>query len=206
MKVQFGTTSKDSKYRAIVFNLLVFITMVVNLLLATNMGTDKMLALNITSESFTVLVKDKMGCTPFYEWCWCPYWLQKTNDSYYCAIEACRRYFRPLVLIMFVLQVCVVRELFTCIGHSIRILVHIMYIASFLTLSSFTVAIYWSDCFHTRIGVFLHCTSAVLNTLGVHDLRSPRTRESSPEHHAVSDDVYLFRRNEQQVRPWKDIV
>lgn len=206
IKIQYGTTNKANKYRSILFTFFAAVITMINFLLALNIPIDDLPARNVSSENLRSSMTDKMTCRPLYGRCWCWLWTENAENPYNCNLENCRRYFHPLVLVWFVLQICLIRELFTCIGQSRQIFVRLLYVLSILILCGLTIGIYWNECFHYKTAMFFNCSCVTLGILVVYDLQNPRETESSWTHAVDNTNMHRMRRNEPQDKACDQLI
>lgn len=206
IQIKYGTTNRANKYRSILFNVLTFVTMIINYIFMTRLRIGITLVSEASSQNMTLSVNGTTQCPPLYKQCWCFPQLQRQAGLDSCSIETCRRYFHPLVLVWFLFQVCLIRELFTCTGRLSRLFVRTLYILSFAIFLTLTIGIYWSDCFHNDVAVVLHLACGVLGPLGVHHLLHPKERESSTEHDLVTVIIQYRRRVDHRGRAWHQLL
>lgn len=206
IQIQYGTTNTANRYRSALFLFLAIVALVVNYIFMTCLPIGTLLVCEKSSQKLNASVSDGMQCPPLYRQCWCSLQTQGAENSNGCSFETCRRYLHPLVLIWFVLQVCILRELFTCVGCWSRVFVYFLYTLAFLIFISMYILIYWSNCFHRYTATILHMTCGFLGAVAIHDLLNPRARVISSQYDTSRVNRHRIRRNERQAQAWHELL
>jgi hypothetical protein len=106
---------------------------------------------NVTS------IDTNLYCDIPYQNCLCSIVSQK-----YCLTHEQLKISRILPLVLFVLQVYLIRQLFSLSGDHVSFLVHVSWIASVLSFIGILVIVYRNSCYFDFIATILCCTGYAL--------------------------------------------
>lgn len=208
MKLQFGTRTKDSASRAIVFHSVAFIAMFAHLFMQPNYAACETSIPNFHVEYKELPWKDILTCySPYFVDCLCSSPLNRTEGSDDCNIEIYRTLCRPFTLLWLLFQIFLVRELFTLVGRFSQIIIRVSHIVSCLTYIYLTIFMYQDDCLHRYVAIFLHFSILVLGPMALRDMLDISRHESTSRrsNHAVIYAI-LMEQTENQVKSWHELV
>ena len=138
----------------------------------------------ILDESYDVLMKlstsnvtaswFKLYCGMPYEECLCSVQATKNISLEDCVTDRFLLGSRICPLLSVILQISIIREVFTITGKYSRFLVETLWIDAVFIFIFIANGIYRSSCLHRAISVFVHAAGGILLLLIVFDLRDDR--------------------------------
>jgi len=156
---------------------------------------------NLTSSTV-----DKSFWHVHYEKCLCSVLLNKTKNSKNCITDIELRCSRILPLLSFVLQICVVRELFTLSGDFNCKLIYIAWIAFFFTFIGLAIGIYWDNCYHNNIDLAILLVWIPLSLLSTHDFVNAQKRDEALRDEWFYIHRYRSERDRSKIKSWREIL
>jgi hypothetical protein len=108
-------------------------------------------------------------CDLPYDDCLCSVFLNSSNTSENCITDFQLVSSRILPLVSFLLQIFLVRELFSLSTDRRRIIICALWIASIFIFISMTISIHWSSCSHVYITSVLLLTCSLIWFLTIHN-------------------------------------
>ena len=189
MKVKFGVSSNRSKAFNAVY---AFVSPAVALFWCTfHMQLtldDSHEALMRSSTSNVPSTWLGLFCGTPYDECLCSVQSTKNISLDGCVTDHFLLGSRICPLLSFILQIWLIRELFTITGKHSRFLVKSLWICAVFTFTVIANGIYRSSCFHRGISFFIYPAGGILFLLVVHDMRNNRfiVRSSSNNHKAFN--------------------
>jgi len=180
MKIQYGTTIWQPYHMVIAFVL-------GGVVVATSLFNEYLLSLfgeSVKSilDSRKVNVTNKAPvfyCDLPYDNCLCSDLTNKSHTSEKCITNIQLVGSRILPLISFLLQIFLVRELFSLSGDHRRVIIYTLWIVSILIFIGMTISIYWSSCFQVHVSLILFLTGASLWILSWHNAMTNASRASA---------------------------
>jgi hypothetical protein len=97
-----------------------------------------------------------------YEDCLCSVQLTKNGQLENCLTDNLLLGSRIFILLLFMIQICSIREFWSLSGKYIRYLVYILWIISVFIFVVITNGIYQGSCFHLYVKTVLHCSATLL--------------------------------------------
>jgi hypothetical protein len=170
MKIQFGTaltpfrTGNAFFWGCFIFALSWFNVYLQSLFGESEKATLLLRGLNVTNRS------PIFYCDLPYEDCLCPVLLNKSDISQNCITHDELVVSRVLPLVSFLLQISLVRELFSLSADHRRIIICALWIASVFAYIGMIISISWSSCYHAYITSTLLLTGGSLWFLSLHNL------------------------------------
>ena len=145
-------------------------------------------------------------CHFSYERCLCDTLPNITHISKNCITHLQLHSSRILPPISYVLQVLVVRELFTLSAECGRSSLHMAWTASSLILIGIIIGMYWSNCAYSIIMFCIFATSSLLGFTFIYDCQ----RERAPRNRDAPGDMILapqqLQSTENHVTPWNELI
>jgi hypothetical protein len=201
MKIKFGTTSNNINRASFFACILVACTFVAlgtrNVLDQSHESILRSPVTNVTS------INEGFFCGIPYDDCLCSVQSKKNEFVKYCLTDNFLVGSRISILVSFVIQICLIRELFALSGKYARFFICVLWITSVFLFVIIANGIYRDSCFHRYISCFLYCTGALLFLPVFYDVfnskdidRSPRNNYnnfSDSELEEIDDDPIFWR-------------
>jgi hypothetical protein len=169
MKIKFGTTPNNATRAAFVGLTLLIIchvcfTRIYDILDNAHEALLQSSMSNLTS------IKIRLPCDIPYDNCRCSVQLAKNVFLKDCLTDDFLLRSRIFPLVSFILQVCLIRDLFTFSGKYTHFVIYILWTTAVFIFVIISNGIYGSSCFHRRAMLLLQCTGGILFILSIHDL------------------------------------
>jgi hypothetical protein len=185
MKIKFGTTSNNLSRAALIGQILGigFSCCALQIQYVLDNAHESHLH---SSMSNVTAIQMGLFCGISYDDCRCS--VQSTKDEHLknCLTDSFLLGARIFPLVSFILQICLIRDLFTFIGSHTRFVINSLGIIAVFIFVIIADGIYRSSCFHRYINGLLCATGGVLFILSFFDLLSYRDkgRSSHDDHNA----------------------
>jgi hypothetical protein len=170
MKIQFGTALTTHHIAGVtlssclVFAIGWFNGQLINRFSESQVSILRARGLNVTYKS------PLFSCGLPYDDYLCSILLNKSYTSEKCITNVQLLVSRILLLISFIFQIFLIRELFSFSGDHRRVIIYTLWIVSIFIFVIMTIYIYWSSCFHAYINLILFLTGGSLCFLSMHNL------------------------------------
>ena len=169
MKIQFGTSlTSYHAFKAFLLGFSLFIIGVFNVCFHNFFGKSEKSILQSHNINVTQRL-DVFFCDLPYDDCLCSVLSNKSDTSDNCITYAKLLGSRVLPLVSFILQIFLIRELFSFSADRLRVVIYALWIASIFTFIGLTISIYWSSCYHAYISFILYVTGVSLALLSMHN-------------------------------------
>lgn len=213
MKIQFGSITPGESARSMLctfFGLAFLVTA-----LATLRPFNECYKSNVHSQTFnlTASIEYNSFCTVDYEKCLCSVLSNKTKNSTKCITNMEFQCSRILPLVSFLLQICILRDLFTLSEGSDRQFVYTGWIISLLTFIGLAIGIYWNSCYQYNIAAALFFPWVLISFLTAYDQVKSQIRERDLEQEEIGRQrersfmyAYNLGRNSREARSWQEIL
>ena len=179
-KIRYGTIDENSGCRATIFTWVAFAAACVPMWIGGSVnGCHHLLAKSNMSNGTPSELPNQ--CHFSYETCLCDTLPNITHISKNCITRLEPHSSRILPPISYVMQVLVVRELFTLSAECDRSSLHMAWTASSLILIGIIIGMYWSNCAYSIIMFCIFATSSLLGFTFIYDCqreRAPRNRDA----------------------------
>jgi len=205
MKIQFRTYSTLKHLGYIFgFSCIVYAISCFNTYLLRHFGeTEKSIldsrGLNVTH--FTAL----LYCELPYDDCLCPVLLNKSDNSEKCITYVQLIGSRILTLVSFILQIYLVRKLFSLNSDCSRVFIYALSIVSIFTFIGMTISIYWSSCYHVSITYTLLLTGTSLWLLSFYSLSSTADCLPTSSHGNQTVVIHISGKINNRNRAWQQL-
>jgi hypothetical protein len=169
MKIQFGTRlTSCHAFKAFFLGFSLCIIGVFNVCFHNFFGKWEKSILQSRNINVTRRL-DVFFCDLPYDDCLCSVLSNKSDTSDNCITYAKLVASRFLPLVSFILQIFLIRELFSFNADRPRVGIYALWIASIFTFIGLTISIYWSSCYHAYISFILYVTGLSLALLSMHN-------------------------------------
>ncbi|CAF2079882.1 unnamed protein product [Rotaria magnacalcarata] len=190
MQIKFGTTSsngiRSGLFASILFGFAYFTLEFQNLLDNSHGSILRSPMFNATS------FKIGFFCGIPYDDCRCSVQSERNEHFEYCLTDNFLLGSRILPLVSFVIQIWVIRDLFSFSGQYVSFLVYVLWITSVFLFGIIANGIYQNSCFHRYINGFFCCTDIIMFSLVSYDVAiSKDINRSSCNNHNISNDSIL---------------
>jgi len=144
-------------------------------------------------------------CDLSYDDCLSPVLLNKSDTSKKCITNVQLVVSRILPLISFLLQIFLVRELFSLSGDHHHVVIYALWIASMIIFIGMIVTIYLSSFYHDYITIMLYWTGSLLILLSFHNMITGVERLPSSSHGNKIVVIHRSKRNHNLTRAWEEL-
>jgi len=206
MKIQFGITlTPDHVFGSFLLGWVVFGIVWLNFYLQSlfEESQESILrsrGLNVTNKS------PLFFCVVPYDDCLCSVLSNISNTSEKCITNVELVGNRILPLISFLLQIFLVRELFSLSTDHRRVIIYALWTASTVVFIGMTTSIYLSSCYHAYITVILYLTGASLCLLSSHNLLIYRDYMTSVSNQNIIVIVHKSERTNSADKSWQELL
>jgi hypothetical protein len=205
MKIQFGTPlTTHHGLGTFFFGCAVFAISWFNGHLESLFGDSKKAILHSRGLNLTH-IPSLFYCDVPYDDCLCPVLSNKSENSENCITNVQLVGSRILPAIVFFLQMCLIRELFSLSGDHRHVIIYALWIASMFTFVGMIISIYWNSCYHAYIALTLCSTGGLLWFLSLHNLLANIDRIPSSSHSNKIVPVHRSKRNHNATRAWQEL-
>jgi hypothetical protein len=179
MRIQYGTLlTSYHACKAFILGFLIFLIGFFNGCLQNLLGKSEKLILQSRKINVTERL-DFYYCDLPYDDCLCSVLSNKSDTS-----DGCITYFqlvgsRILPLVSFLLQIYLIRELFSFSAGRPRVIIYALWITSIFIFIGMTISIYWNSCYQAYISGSLLVTGASLCMLSMHNVLVVRDHQVS---------------------------
>ncbi len=156
--------------------------------------------LNVSRRSFYFY------CGLPYNDCLCTVLLNSFNTSKTCITNVQLVGSHILPLISFLLQIYLVRALFSLYTAHRRVIIYALWIVSIFIFIIVTIGIYWSSCFQVSITLILYFTGALLWILSCHNQLINLDDKPYVSNRNITITVHPSERTNAATRSWQELL
>lgn len=205
IKVQYGTINSDNACRALIFSYAGCAAVIISWFMVHPSSNCTEPTVPSRISNLTSTPSDKPYCYLSFEKCLCSNLSNKINSSYNCVTDVELECSHMLTLLSFVLQICLIRELFTLNADYKCKLLRIIWTILFYTFVGLVIAIYSNNCYHNYITLFFYITCLLLLFFQVHDLNDGKRRVRVSFNHPIYTYTNPIRINGNSIKPWQEL-
>jgi hypothetical protein len=206
MKIRFGTTTPDGWCRPMLFFFSGLAVLVLSIVLLQPSNECHKSSVHSQMSNLTSSIDDNTFRRLHYEKCLCSVLSNKTENSENCITDIELQCSRILPLVSFVLQICLLRAVFTLSADFNRKLIYIAWIAALFTFIGLAIGIYWSSCYQFYITVVLIWPRLPLGLLAVHDMTLATIHDEALRDEIFYTRLYRSERNRNEVKSWQELL